>query len=213
MASAKRTTETFEALVLVLIACLAFPTIKAGANRVAVFGRVAVAVSTGVYESRTVVVAFVRQVTACSPFARWTFTSVFAKLVDASASFGTVVYATVVVVDLAVGAAEAVDTEAIVAAVGVLASGAVFAATAHCCCAFVYVQLAVFSRPARATNAGVPARHVLANTAVVTLVVSAVIHVLGAVRPFESDIALADRLAVRALFARAVYALRRVAGL
>jgi len=213
-AGAKGTTGVrVEAFVDVLLAGLSFPAIEASAYGEAVFVWVAEAVSTGVDVSRTVVVAFVRQVTACSRFARRTFASVFSQLVDANASFGAVVNAAVVVVDLAVGAAEAVYAETIVAAHCVLTSGAVFAATAHRCRAFVYVQRAVLACPASSAVASVAARHVLADAAVVTLVVGAVVHVLGAVRTFEADVALADRLAVRALFARAVYTFRRVAGL
>ena len=87
-----------------------------------------------------------------------------------------------------------------------LACGTIFASTAHSRGAFVYVQRAEFARPSSGTDAGVSARLILADAAIVTLVVSAVINVLGAVRAFESDIALADGLAVRALLARAVYA-------
>ena len=134
-------------------------------------------------------------------------------MVDADTSFGTVIYTTVVVVDFAVCAAEAVNTEAIVAAPGILARGTVFASTAHGRSALVHIELAEFAHPASGTAAGVPARLVLANAAVVTLVVSAVVNVLGTVRPFETDIALADGRPVRALLARAVYAFRRVAGL
>ena len=65
-AGTKGTTGTVEALVDVLLAGLSFPAIQAGAYREAVFGRVTVADSTRVNESWTVVVAFVRQVTACS---------------------------------------------------------------------------------------------------------------------------------------------------
>jgi hypothetical protein len=64
-AGTKGTTGTVEALVDVLLAGLTFPAIEAGAYREAVFGRVTVAVSTG-NKSFSVVVAFVRQVAACS---------------------------------------------------------------------------------------------------------------------------------------------------
>lgn len=212
-AGTKGTTGTVEALVDVLLAGLSFPAIQAGAYREAVFGRVTVADSTRVNESWTVVVAFVRQVTACSRFARRTFASIFSQFVDADTSFGTVIYTAVVVVDFAVCAAEAVNTEAIVAAPGILARGTVFASTAHGRGALVHVELAEFAHPASSTAAGVPARLVLANAAIVALVVSAVVDVLGTVRPFETDVALADGRPVRALLARAVYAFRRVAGL
>jgi hypothetical protein len=65
-AGTKGTTGTVEALVDVLLAGLTFPAIEAGAYREAVFGRVTVAVSTGINKSFSVVVAFVRQVAACS---------------------------------------------------------------------------------------------------------------------------------------------------
>jgi len=212
-AGTKGTTGTVEALVDVLLAGLTFPAIEAGAYREAVFGRVTVAVSTGINKSFSVVVAFVRQVAACSHFARRTFASIFSQVVDADTSFGTVIYTTVVVVDFAVCAAEAVNTEAIVAAHGILARGTVFASTAHGRSALVHIELAEFAHPASGTAAGVSARLVLANAAVVTLVVSAVVNVLGTVRPLETDIALADGRPVRALLARAVYAFRRVARL
>lgn len=50
-AGTKGTTGTVEALVDVLLAGLSFPAIEAGAYREAVFGRVTVAVSTGVNKS------------------------------------------------------------------------------------------------------------------------------------------------------------------
>ena len=100
--------------------------------------------------------------------------------------------ATIVVVYLAVGAAEAIDTEAVVAPRGIFTGRAIFTPAAHGRRALVYIQFAVFASPTSRANTSVSARHVLAGCAVVTLVVCAVVNVFLAVRAFESNVALAD---------------------
>ena len=159
------------ALVDVLVAVVALEAGRAGAGALARH-LVGVAPRPGL---AGVDVALVVQVAHQPRLARRTLALVLADLVDAGAAVLALVHGAVVLVLLAVLPNEAVDADALVAALGVAAGAVVLARVVDG--ALVHVLEAVAAGPAGRALAGVGVNAIHAGSAVLTNVSSAVVDI------------------------------------